>query len=63
MMIDSHDIPGKPWLKIITTIDLMLISINLISSIKDMNPITRKSMSKLIMQPSLRAVGQTHAKR
>ena len=27
-----------------------------------MNPITRKSMSKLVMQPSFRAVGQTHAK-
>ena len=26
-----------------------------------MNPITRKSMSKLVMQPSFRAVGQTHA--
>ena len=25
-----------------------------------MNPITRKSMSKLVMQPSFRAVGQTH---
>ena len=26
-----------------------------------MNPITRKSLSKLVTQPSLRAVGQTHA--
>ena len=48
------------------TIDLMqiwrlLISINSISSIKEMNPITRKSMSTLVMQPSFRAVGQTHA--
>ena len=25
-----------------------------------MNPITRKSMSKLVIQPSFRAVGQTH---
>ena len=29
-----------------------------ISSSKQMNPITRKSMSKLIIQPSFRAVGQ-----
>ena len=48
-------------------IDLMqiwwlLISINWISSTKEMNPITRKSMSKLVMQPSFRAVGQTHVK-
>ena len=47
-------------------IDLMqiwrlLISINWISSTKEMNPITRKSTSKLVMQPSFRAVGQTHA--
>ena len=46
-------------------IDLMqiwqlLISINYISSTKEMNPIMRKSMSKLVMQPSFRAVGQTH---
>ena len=27
-----------------------------------MNPITRKSMSKLVTQPSFRAVGQTHVK-
>ena len=27
-----------------------------------MSPITRKSMSKLVMQPSFRAVGQTHVK-
>ena len=26
-----------------------------------MNPITRKSMSKLVMQPRFRAVDQTHA--
>ena len=26
-----------------------------------MNPITRKSVSELVMQPSFRAVGQTHA--
>ena len=26
-----------------------------------MNPITRKSMSKLVTQPGFRAVGQTHA--
>ena len=32
------------------------------SSTKEMNPITRKSMSKLVLQPSFRAVGQTHAK-
>ena len=37
----------------------LLISINWISSTKEMNPITRKSMSKLVMQPSFRAVGQT----
>ena len=48
-------------------IDLMqiwwlLISINWISLTKEMNPITRKSMSKLVMQPSFRAVGQTHTK-
>ena len=47
-------------------IDLMqiwwlLISINLISSTKEMNPITRKTMSKLVTQLSFRAVGQTHA--
>ena len=36
----------------------MLISINWISSTKEMNTITRKSMSKLVT--SLRAVGQTH---
>ena len=47
-------------------IDLMqkwrlLISINSISSTEEMNPITRKSMLKLVMQPSFRAVGQTHA--
>ena len=36
-------------------------SINWISSTKAMNSITRKSMSKLVMQPSFRAVGQTHA--
>ena len=36
----------------------LLISINWISSIKEM----RKSMSKLVMQPSFRAVGHTHAK-
>ena len=39
----------------------LLISINLISSTKEMNPITRKTMSKLVTQPSFRAVGQTHA--
>ena len=37
----------------------LLISIK-ISSTKDMNPITRKSMSKLVTQSSFRAVGQTH---
>ena len=47
------------------TIDLMqiwrsLISINLISSTKEVKPITRKSMSKLVTQPSFTAVGQTH---
>ena len=26
-----------------------------------MNPITRKMLSKLVRQPSFRAVGQTHA--
>ena len=46
------------------SIDLMqiwrlLISINRITSTKEMNPITRKSMSKA--KPSFRAVGQTHA--
>ena len=45
-------------------IDLMqiwrlLISISC-SSTKEMNPITRKSMSILVMQPSFRTVGQTH---
>ena len=35
----------------------LLISINWISSTKEM----RKSVSKLVMQPSFRAVGQTHA--
>ena len=54
----------KQWLHFL--IDLMqiwrlLISINGISSIKEMNPITRKSVSKLVTQPSFRAVGQTHA--
>ena len=39
----------------------LLISMNWISSAKEMNPITRKGMSKLVMQPSLRAVGHTHA--
>ena len=39
----------------------LLISINWISSTKEMKPITRKSTSKLVMQPSFRAVGQTHA--
>ena len=39
----------------------LLISINWISSTKEMNHITRKSMSKLVMQPSFRAVNQTHA--
>ena len=48
-------------------IDLMqiwrlLISINCISSTKEMNPITRKSVFKLVKRPSFRAVGQTHAK-
>ena len=37
----------------------LLISINWISSTKDMNPITRKSVSKLVTQPNFRAVGQT----
>ena len=35
---------------------------NWISSTKEMNPMMRKSMPTLIMQPSFRAVGQTHAK-
>ena len=39
----------------------LLISINWISLNKEMNPIARKSMSKLVTQPSFRAVGQTHA--
>ena len=39
----------------------LLISISWISSTKGMNHIRRKSMSKLVMQPSFRAVGQTHA--
>ena len=29
---------------------------------KEMNPIMRKSVSKLVMQPRFRAVGQTHVK-
>ena len=37
----------------------LLISINWISSTKEMNPITRKSMSKLVKQASFRAVGPT----
>ena len=37
------------------------VYINMISSTKEMNPITRKSMPKLVRQPSFRAVGQTHA--
>ena len=39
-----------------------LISGHLISSTKEMSPITRKSMRELVTQPSFRAVGQTHAK-
>ena len=37
----------------------LLISINLILSSKEINPITRKSVSKLVMQPSFRAVNRT----
>ena len=33
-------------------------SASLISSTKEMNPITRKSVSNLVIQPSLRVVGQ-----
>ena len=40
----------------------LLISINVISSKKWTNPITRKTMSKLVIQPSFRAVGQEPAK-
>ena len=36
----------------------LLISINQISSTKEMNPIMRKCMSKLVIQPSFKAVGQ-----
>ena len=55
----------KKWITL--NIDLMkiwrrLISINWISSAKEINPIMRKSMSKLVIQPSFRALGQTHAK-
>ena len=39
----------------------LLVSINWISSTKEMNPITWKSISKLAMKPSFRSVGQTHA--
>ena len=58
--------PGKwKWVGH-STIDLimhiwrLLLSINWISSIKEINPITRKSMAKLVTQPSFRVVGQTH---
>ena len=37
----------------------LLISIDFISSTKQMNLITRKSVSKLVTQPSFRKVGQT----
>ena len=52
--------------KVVHNIDLfkicwLLISTNRISLTKEMNPITRKSMSKLVIQPSFRAVGQKAA--
>ena len=37
----------------------LLISINLVSSTKEMNPITRKSMSRLVTQSILRALKHT----
>ena len=40
----------------------LLISINWISSTKEMNPITGKSILKLVIQPICRAGGQTHVK-
>ena len=45
---------GKKW--------QLLININLISSTKEMNLITRESVSKLVTQPSFRAVGQRSTK-
>ena len=39
----------------------MLINRYSILVIKQMNPITRKIMWKLALQPRFRAVGQTHA--
>ena len=38
---------------------MLIISINWISSTEEMKTIMRKSMSKLVMQPGFRAVGQT----
>ena len=39
-------------------LQLVNISVNYIFSTEEINPITRKSISKVVMQPSFRAVGQ-----
>ena len=56
---NSNELQGKKGNERISSMDIMqilrlLISINWISSTKEMNPITRKSMSKLVTQPSCR---------
>ena len=38
------------------------IGTSLISSTRELNPIARKSMSRLVIQPHFRKVGQTHEK-
>ena len=50
-----------PVLFLVFVTIVFLIFFRNVLSISTLNPITRKSMSKLVIQPSFRAVGQTHA--